>query len=62
MAHSLRVQYIIMVGKAQRQKHEGTGHVASLVRKQEEMAAGLHLFSFIYILQVLRLWSGVAHI
>lgn len=40
LVHSLREQDIIMVGKAQRQKHEAAGHVASVARKQIEMHVG----------------------
>lgn len=48
VAHSLRVPCIMMVGKAQWQKHEGAGHVAPLVRKQEEVTS-MAPFVFFYL-------------
>ena len=45
LAHSLRVQDIIMVEKARRQKHEAAGHMASVARKQTDMHARALLVS-----------------
>lgn len=46
LAHSLRVQDVITVGKAQRQQHGAAGHMASVVRKQIDMhGAASHMAS-----------------
>lgn len=39
-AHTSRMQSI-MAGKAWWQEHEASGHIASAVRKQREMDAGI---------------------
>lgn len=59
LAHSLRVQDIIMVGKTRRRKHGAAGHMTSVARKQIETHAGALL---VYSLQDPSPWSSGAHI